>query len=239
MLEELTRERFIPAYDLLGNCYYNGEGCIKSPEKATQYYLYAHNSGYKNSTAHLALHYFLVNQNVKGQALIEECLKGDYGDVYGYAYFIKGYGYQFGKYGYPVDKAKALALYEAGAKELDIKSSYYAAVMYNVGIGCAVDHYKALKYFERAAMFDEAEAQYMTGKYYFNGEYVAINYDRAFAYFEQAFKNGHLAAKTYLGVCYLNGKGCWIDEDLGLRYIKEAASAGEPIAKKLLAKMNL
>ena len=88
-------------------------------------------------------------------------------------------------------------------------------------------------------MFDEAEAQYMTGKYYFNGEYVAINYDRAFAYFEQAFKNGHLAAKTYLGVCYLNGKGCWIDEDLGLRYIKEAASAGEPIAKKLLAKMNL
>ena len=233
LIKELTDDGYIPAYNLMGNAYYYGWGVPKNTETAVKWYKYASDRGFKISTYNLALDCFQKKQNCFGQVYLEDCIEGGYHA----AYYVMGYGHQFGKYGYPMDKSKALYYYELGARQNDTKCSYFAGSMYMSGIGCTVNHTRALKYLESAAMFDEIEAKFLCGVYYLEGKYVDKYYERALYYFEQASELGHIRAKAYVGLCYLNGYGCYRDRDKAIKYIKEAANKGDEVGKMLLSKL--
>ena len=233
MLSELCDIGYIPAYNLMGNMYYYGQGGSRSNSEALRHYEYAHNNGFKVATYNLALHYIKLEQYDKARYYIEDCIKGGYTP----GYYLKGYGYHFGKYGYPQDKIQAVNFYETAAKAGYPKAQYYAGVMYMSGIGCTVDHQKALKYLESAAMFDDAEAKYLVGRYYFFGEHVAKYPERALAYFEQAADMGHIPSMAFTGLCYLEGVGCFKDRVKAEKYIKDAAYNGDELGNKLLSKL--
>lgn len=230
LLYELVNQNFIPAYNLLGNAYYYGWGVSISYSKALEYYEYAHNKGYLIATYNLALHNFKINNFAYGRELIEQCINNGYSS----GYFPKGYGYQFGKYGYPIDKAKALSLYEIGANKLDIECNYFAGSMYMTGLSCTPNYDKALKYLERAAMFGNVESKYLTGLMYFDKKYGKQFYAKALYNFEEAANLGHIKAMSYTGLCYLNGYGCLGDRERAAKYIKKASYNNDELAKKLL-----
>lgn len=230
LLYELTNENFIPAYNLMGNAYYYGWGFPASYSKALECYEYAHNKGYLIATYNLALHNFKNNNYSYGRELIEQCINGGYAS----GYYAKGYGYQFGKYGYPVDKAKALSLYEMGASKSETKCCYFAGSMYMSGIACTPNYDKALQYLERAAMFGDVESKFLTGLMYFDEKYCNQFYEKALYNFEEAANLGHIKAMSYAGLCYLNGYGCYPDRAKAAKYIKDASYNNDELAKKLL-----
>ena len=235
LINDLVRDKYVPAYVLLGNAYYYGWGTPKNTDKAFEWYLKAHNAGYAVGTFNCALSYYDKKDFPTMRKYIDLAISMGYPQ----ASRLKGDGYLYGRYGYPENEAKAIEYYNQASNLGCELAQYRLGVCYKNGYGVPVNHTKALDYFEKAAMFDIDDAQLKVAVYYLDGIHIRKFPEKAIYYLELAVELENYTAMALAGHCYMQGIGCDKDYFKGMELIRKSALKGDELGKKYLAKYNI
>ncbi|MCR5175246.1 MAG: dynamin family protein [Anaerovibrio sp.] len=135
----------------------------------------------------------------------------------------------------PIDKQRAIELYQIGVQHNNPVAQYNMALFYDKGEIVDKDITRSIELLSEAAKGDYAPAQYYLGLAYSNGYGVDKDEKQAFSLFEAAAKQKNYSAMYQLGICYLYGKDVANDEVKGASLLKEAAINGNVNAQRELA----
>lgn len=142
---------------LYGNCYYYGNGEIKSFEKAIGWWNMAAEQDYGPAITDLGFCH-MVGEGVEADSTKALELFSRAADLdYAPAKFWAGYCYKYG-IGTPIDHKKANDLFEQAAQSYVAMAMFELGDSYERGLGCKPNTSRAIKYYEEAAASGEESA---------------------------------------------------------------------------------
>ena len=146
-----------------------------------------------------------------------------------------------------MNDSEKLLVYLNSASKGDADSQYYAALMYENGVGASADRSKAFEWYKKAAEQGHVKAQCNLGNCYEKGIGVMRDLSEAIKWYTAAADNGDAVAQCNLGYCYLctcefdqwSSSYCFdsvikADFNKAFDLFKEAAAKELPRAKYLL-----
>jgi TPR repeat protein len=132
------------------------------------------------------------------------------------------------------EHAKAMAIYEALAREGNAKAEFNLGQMYINGDGVQQDVPQAVKWYRLSADHGYSEAQYTLGALHFR-RYAALPSDlEAIDWYRRAADQGHLRSQLNLGDLYFKGEVVPQDISMALGWYRLAASQGNGDAQHQL-----
>ena len=203
----------------LGECYSDGKGVTRDPEKAAKWYRQAvtqfESPGVGQDDAEALLCLGGCYENGKGVKRNSEK---------GVRFFIR-----------------AVRQYRRAAEQGDADAMYRLGSFCENGVGIeknevdAVKWYlKAMQQYRGAAEQGDAEAQFMLGRCYDEGKGVDENKEEAVKWFQMAAEQGHDGAQLKLGDCFYYGCGVKKDKEEAVGWYRKAAEQGNAFAEKRL-----
>jgi len=132
----------------------------------------------------------------------------------------------------------AAQLFEAAAKQGNVKAEYWTGYSYERGEGVKLDLAKAVEWYRKAADGGEARASNNLGLIYLTGNGAARDLTRAFALFKAASDKGDAWAENNLGGMYEMGWGVAADRAEAVRLYRLAAAQGNPHAAENLKRLG-
>ncbi|WP_269932877.1 caspase family protein [Aminobacter sp. HY435] len=152
------------------------------------------------------------------------------------ASYLLGRLYQFGA-AVKRDPAKAIPLFEAGAKRGDPYSQYALGKALVNGTGADADVGRGMGLAERAAESGHTYAMNLLGTEYYLGRHVKKDFGRALKFFQESANRQDVYGMVNLGVLYRDGAG--VDKDLAraTELFEKARGKGHPYAGRLLGFM--
>ncbi|WAX93490.1 caspase family protein [Aminobacter sp. NyZ550] len=152
------------------------------------------------------------------------------------ASYLLGRLYQFGA-AVERDPAKAIPLFEAGAKRGDPYSQYALGKALVNGTGVKADVARGMALAERAAESGHTYAMNLLGTEYYLGRFVKKDYARALQFFQESAKREDVYGMVNLGVLYRDGAGVEKDLSRATELFEKARAKGHPSAGRLLGFM--
>ncbi|QOF71726.1 caspase family protein [Aminobacter sp. SR38] len=152
------------------------------------------------------------------------------------ASYLLGRLYQFGA-AVERDPAKAIPLFEAGAKRGDPYSQYALGKALVNGTGVKADVARGMGLAERAAESGHTYAMNLLGTEYYLGRFVKKDYARALQFFQESAKREDVYGMVNLGVLYRDGAGVEKDLSRATELFEKARAKGHPSAGRLLGFM--
>ena len=143
-----------------------------------------------------------------------------------------------GAKGLSADKATAIKLLQAGAKQGHAPSQNLLGVMLQNGDGLPKDENAAVGWYQKAADQKLAAAQNNLGVMYLKGLGTGRDLSKAFAMFDAAAAQGESWALNNLGGMYEMGWGTAKSIDRAKTYYQQAADKGIAIAAKNLQRLG-
>jgi TPR repeat protein len=144
--------------------------------------------------------------------------------------------YQLGLLGKP-DPAKAIPLFEAGAKKGDPYAQYSLAKALIYGNGTKPDVERGMKLLVSAAESGHTYAMNQLGYEYRNGAHTKADPERALTFFEKSVARQDVWGMLNLGLLYRDGVGVGKDENRAMQLFRDADKGGQPAAATLIALM--
>ena len=144
--------------------------------------------------------------------------------------------YQLGLLGKP-DPAKAVPLFEAGAKKGDPYAQYSLAKALIYGKGTKPDVERGMKLLVSAAESGHTYAMNQLGYEYRNGAHTKADPKRALTFFEKSVARQDVWGMLNLGLLYRDGVGVGKDENRAMQLFRDADKGGQPAAATLIALM--
>jgi TPR repeat protein len=144
--------------------------------------------------------------------------------------------YQLGLQGKP-DPAKAVPLFEAGAKKGDPYAQYSLAKALIYGKGTKPDVERGMKLLVSAAESGHTYAMNQLGYEYRSGTHTKADPKRALTFFEKSVARQDVWGMLNLGLLYRDGVGVAKDSDRAMQLFRDADKGGQPAAATLIALM--
>ncbi len=144
--------------------------------------------------------------------------------------------YQLGLLG-SRDPAKAVPLFEAGAKKGDPYAQYSLAKALIYGNGTKPDVERGMKLLVSAAKSGHTYAMNQLGYEYRYGTHAKANPNRALTFFEKSVARQDVWGMFNLGLLYRDGVGVKKDLDHAMELFREADKGGQPNAATVIALM--
>lgn len=144
--------------------------------------------------------------------------------------------YQLGVQG-PRDPAKAIALFQAGAKKGDPYAQYSLAKALIYGVGTKPDVERGMKLLVSAAESGHTYAMNQLGYEYRYGTHTKADPKRALTFFEKSVSRQDVWGMLNLGLLYRDGIGVEKDPGKAMQLFEEADKGGQPAAATLIALM--
>lgn len=168
------------------------------------------------------------------EALSELNAASDAGHVR--ASYLLGRLYQFGA-AVERDPAKAIPLFEAGAKRGDPYSQYALGRALVTGLGAKPDIDRGMAMVASAAESGHTYAMNMLGTEYLSGEHVAKDEARALKFITESSDRNDVYGMVLLGILYRDGAGVQKDTKHAAELFEKARAMGHPYAGRLLARL--
>jgi TPR repeat protein len=163
-------------------------------------------------------------------------LRGAYQGGHVRAGELLGRIYQLGVVG-PRDPAKAIPLFEAGAKKGDPYAQYSLAKALIYGVGTKPDVERGMKLLVSAAESGHTYAMNQLGYEYRYGTHTKADPKRALTFFEKSVSRQDVWGMFNLGLLYRDGIGVKKDPDQAMKLFREADKGGQPNAATVIALM--
>ncbi|MBT1154631.1 caspase family protein [Aminobacter anthyllidis] len=170
------------------------------------------------------------------EALTELNAASDAGHVR--ASYLLGRLYQFGA-AVERDPAKAIPLFESGAKRGDPYSQYALGRALVTGLGTKPDIDRGMAMVASAAESGHTYAMNMLGGEYLSGQHVKKDDARALKFITQSADREDVFGMVLLGVLYRDGAGVQKDPTRAAELFQKAHANGHPYAGRLLGRMAL
>lgn len=154
------------------------------------------------------------------------------------ASYLLGRLYQFGA-AVERDPAKAIPLFEAGAKRGDPYSQYALGRALVTGLGAKADIDRGMAMVASAAESGHTYAMNMLGGEYLSGEHVKKDDARALKFITESADRQDVFGMVLLGVLYRDGAGVQKDPTRAAELFQKAHANGHPYAGRLLGRMAL
>ena len=215
----------------MAQLYRDGLGCLKSDEKAIQFFMIGYKENHPLAAAWVAEHYrmgrgvpkdrdkALQIYNSCKDALVEMCICGDPD-----AQYFWGFDLLYNTFGNGDDKQAFQWLEKASSSSRIARVDL--AKCYLNGWGCSADIDKGIELLRQCAEGKSKKARYELGLLYYLGKHVEQDYNKAFTLFEYAAQKNHASAQYYLGDMYFWGKGVVKDEAKAFEWNKKSADNG-------------
>ena len=227
---EMANSDFLMAQNMLGNCYYNGQGVEQSYEKAVIWYKKAAEQG--NANAQCSLGYcYDEGQGVKlshEKAVYWFQKAAEQG--YASAQCNLGVCYDNGQ-GVEQSYEQAAYWYKKSAEQGDSDAQFSLAVCYENGEGVEQSYEKAVYWYKKSAEQGDSDAQYNLALCYENGKGVEQSAEKAVYWVEKAAEQGDSDAQFSLAVCYENGNGVKQSDEKAVEWLIKAAEQGDSDAQ--------
>jgi len=149
---------------------------------------------------------------------------------------LLGRFYQTGVNGKP-DPARAIPLYEQGAKVGDPYAQYALARALLAGNGVAADVERGMGLLVKAAESGHTYAMNQLGGEYKFGKNIKADPARSAAFFQESTDRGDVWGMANLGLLYRDGVGVAKDEKRAMELFTQADEGGQPEAPRFLAVM--
>jgi hypothetical protein len=152
------------------------------------------------------------------------------------ASYLLGRLYQFGA-AVEHDPAKAIPLFESGAKRGDPYSQYALGRALVTGLGTKPDIDRGMAMVASAAESGHTYAMNMLGTEYLSGEHVAKDEARALKFITESSDRNDVYGMVLLGILYRDGAGVQKDTKHAAELFEKARAMGHPYAGRLLARL--
>ncbi len=231
LLKQAAEADMPPAYIPLAECYTEGLGTEKSPQKAHIWYEKAEQEGDISATAALADADFEARNYaaaVKRYLKLGNAITAD--QAYRCACALLGLAEQTAD----ADcRRQAYSYLHAAAKQGNAQAAIKLADAYYAGVDVEKSLEMAISWYRVAAEQGVAEAQFRLAWCLMLSS-PAQN-EMAVAHLAQAAKQGHSTAAYDLAVCYFSGRGVARDVSSAVYWLQQAAASGNPAALRRLA----
>lgn len=154
------------------------------------------------------------------------------------ASYLLGRLYQFGA-AVERDPAKAIPLFESGAKRGDPYSQYALGRALVTGLGTKPDIDRGMAMVASAAESGHTYAMNMLGGEYLSGQHVKKDDARALKFITESADREDVFGMVLLGVLYRDGAGVQKDPTRAAELFQKAHANGHPYAGRLLGRMAL
>lgn len=154
------------------------------------------------------------------------------------ASYLLGRLYQFGA-AVKRDPAKAIPLFEAGAKRGDPYSQYALGRALVTGLGTKPDVERGMAMVTSAAESGHTYAMNMLGGEYLSGDHVKKDDARALKFINESADREDVFGMVLLGVLYRDGSGVEKNATRAAELFEKARAKGHPYAGRLLGRMAL
>lgn len=154
------------------------------------------------------------------------------------ASYLLGRLYQFGA-AVKRDPAKAIPLFEAGAKRGDPYSQYALGRALVTGVGTKADVERGMAMVTSAAESGHTYAMNMLGTEYLSGSNVKKDDARALKFISESANRDDVYGLVLLGILYRDGSGVQKDAKRAAELFEKARARGHPYAGRLLGRMAL
>jgi TPR repeat protein len=152
------------------------------------------------------------------------------------ASYLLGRLYQFGA-AVERDPAKAIPLFESGAKRGDPYSQYALGRALVTGLGTKPDIDRGMAMVASAAESGHTYAMNMLGTEYLSGQHVAKDEARALKFITESSDRNDVYGMVLLGILYRDGAGVQKDTKHAAELFEKARAMGHPYAGRLLARL--
>ncbi|MDH4984754.1 SEL1-like repeat protein [Aminobacter anthyllidis] len=152
------------------------------------------------------------------------------------ASYLLGRLYQFGA-AVERDPAKAIPLFESGAKRGDPYSQYALGKALVAGLGTKLDIDRGMAMVASAAESGHTYAMNMLGTEYLSGAHVAKDEARALKFITESSDRNDVYGMVLLGILYRDGAGVQKDTKHAAELFEKARAMGHPYAGRLLARL--
>jgi TPR repeat protein len=225
---------------ILGQLYFNGQGVLKSYEKAKYWALMSAEQGFAESQYGLGQLYLraegVAKDYTKAKAWFLKAANQNHAPARRALalMYARGHGVQ-------QSYTKALEMSQIAANMGLAPAQNDLAFMYAKGLGTTQSWDNARHWYELAAEQKYAAAWLNLGKMYFRGDGVEKSFARARQYFELAAKSSDSKASQgmyNLAAMYQHGKGVGQSNEKARALLKQAADRGHKQAIRQLEEWN-
>ena len=231
--EQSANLGYAEAQDMVGTCYYFGEGVEKNYAEAIKWYRKAAEQEWAPAIFSLGCCYArgegVAIDKPESVRLYRKAAELGHAT----AQFNLGNDYYFGE-GVEKDYTEAFKWFKKAAEQNQKEAMYNLGVCYEYGEGVAMNYSEALKWYRKAANQGHADAQFNLGGCYASGLGVDQSHSEAFKWYHKAADQGHMDAQFNLGFCYDNGQGVAENQSEAARWYRKAAEQGDENAQYVL-----
>lgn len=242
LIQQLTKDNYLPAEIFLGIMYLAGRGIAKDIEQA--------NLCFKKAIANIAW----FNPETQTDPFLLYCL-GQLCFTSEYRYIKDKSAADFFKKAAELEYAPALTglahcyrqgkeiekdakremeLLQVAATQNDVYALYDIGITYLKGLGVPLDAKKAIAFFQQGIEQGSARAQWRLGMCYLHGEGITKDAKKAITYFQSSAEKGFETAQFQLGQCYFLGEGASRDPQIAVTHFQGLAEKNYPMGQNAM-----